>query len=82
MGYLQVLVGQNEVCQKWQNLYSTIQYWRQKKPQKSASMYEWLAIPFRVAVVSQDISRQNCQESPGCPPLQDSPSVSSTEVEM
>ena len=21
-----VLVGQNEVCQKWQNLYSTIQY--------------------------------------------------------
>ena len=21
-----VLMGQNEVCQKWQNLYSTIQY--------------------------------------------------------
>ena len=21
-----VLVGQNEMCQKWQNLYSTIQY--------------------------------------------------------
>ena len=22
MGYLQILLGQNEVCQKWQNLYS------------------------------------------------------------
>lgn len=25
-------------------------------------MYEWLAVTFRVAVISQDNSRQNCQE--------------------
>ena len=43
---------------------------------KPAGMYEWLAVTFRVAVVSQSI----VENYPVFSPPQDSPSVSSMEV--
>ena len=37
-------------------------HWRQIKIKNPASMYEWLAVTFWVAVVSQSISCPNCRE--------------------